>query len=106
MNSFVGVKGISADTSTDVDTKLTESQRRKVCRSEKDSTVTQFWKYSQSGCIIECATRLIRNQFNCRPFFLPSIFPLKITNLSSNKNLFLKLNCDLFFKSLFLFRFL
>lgn len=68
----VGVKGTSSDTSNDIDTKLTDSQRKKICRSEKDSTVTQFWKYSQSGCIIECATKLIKNQFDCRPFFLRS----------------------------------
>jgi len=66
--SFVGVKATSAYTADEVAT-LSKEKRR--CRTDEDEGgLNYFPRYSQSGCITECATKKMKENCSCRPFFV------------------------------------
>jgi len=66
--SFVGVKATSAYTADEVAT-LSKEKRR--CRTDEDEGgLNYFPRYSQSGCITECATNKMKENCSCRPFFV------------------------------------
>ena len=72
------MRGTSSDTAPEVGRPEVPPEKR-LCLLESESNVEHFWKYSQSGCITECASGLIKKHFDCRPFFLRGIIYIYIT---------------------------
>lgn len=68
MNSFVGLRGISAFIADEVAVTVPQWKRR--CVVDGEITLRHFLRYSQSACVIDCATQQIQEICKCRPYFL------------------------------------
>lgn len=65
--SFAAVKAISSFTEKNV---IQLPKEKRLCRADEDPGLDYFPLYSQSGCITECATRKMKENCGCRPFFV------------------------------------
>ncbi len=66
-NRFVAVKGITTFNTEEV-AKVVKPDKRQ-CQVEEERKLLFFPRYSRAACTIECATKLMNDTCNCRPYF-------------------------------------
>ena len=65
--SFIGVKGVTTWNTEEVAKEVSVEKRQ--CRVEGETQLDYFPRYSRSACDVECATKKMRKDCNCRPYF-------------------------------------
>ena len=65
--SFVAVNGISTFNTEEVAQKVSPAKRQ--CKVDEEHKLLYFPRYSLSACTVECATKLMKDSCNCRPYF-------------------------------------
>lgn len=78
--TFAGVKATSSYTADEVAEFIPKWKRK--CRADEDGGLLYFPRYSQSGCITECATKSMTDLCGCRPFFLRAPEGTPLCNMS------------------------
>lgn len=66
--TFVAVKGTTSFNTEEVAREVAPDQRQ--CLVEGEKKLKYFQHYSRSACMVECATRIMHDNCQCRPYFL------------------------------------
>lgn len=89
---FVAVKGTTSFNTEEVAREVAPDQRQ--CLVEGEKKLKYFQHYSRSACMVECATRIMHDNCQCRPYFLRGSFNyLTVFNVKLGLILFIILFC-------------
>ncbi|XP_046452018.1 pickpocket protein 28-like [Daphnia pulex] len=79
--TFVAIKGTTTFNTEDVAREVTPIKRQ--CLVEGEKKLKYYRQYSRSACFVDCKTRKMQEDCNCRPYFFREINDSRLCEMTS-----------------------